>query len=121
MKPQTGARPVYALFQDPDAVQRAVDGLRVAGVSCKRDCGHVIRALRRVYNSSATAIRRHGYTGLPALAAPSGSRSGFGTARHNPERLADCDLWNAGISVVDEYFIIMFELTMLGAILAPRW
>ena len=33
MKPRRGARTVYALFRDPDAVQRAVDGLRADGVS----------------------------------------------------------------------------------------
>ena len=61
MKARRSAGAVYALFLDPDAVQRAVDGLCAAGVSASE----IVVMSSEPYEEygSAIATRQRGCTG----------------------------------------------------------
>jgi hypothetical protein len=111
----TGARAVYALFTDPDTVQRAVDGLRAAGVG-EREI--VVMSSEPFENhefshrDSATWL--HWIAGLGGAAGLSAATL-FLVATQNAWPIV-----TSGMPIVAWWpnLIIMFELTMLGAILA---
>ena len=114
LKPQTGARPVYALFQDPDAVQRAVDGLRVAGVPENE----IVVMSSEPYEEYEFS-HRDSATWLHWIAGAGGA-VGLGAA--TALLVTTQNAWpivTSAMPIVPWWtnLIIMFELTMLGAIL----
>ena len=110
-----GTRTVYALFTEPDAVQRAVDGLRAAG-----------HGEREIVVMSSEPFEEHEFshrdsaTWLHRIAGLGGA-IGLGTA--TLFLMATQSAWpivTSGMPIVAWWpnLIIMFEMTMLGAILA---
>ena len=81
---------VYGLYSDPDTAQRAVDGLRAAGVAEQRHRGDVVRAVRGVRVQPSRQARR-GCTGLPAPAASIGLLAGYWLTSDTPAGVADRD------------------------------
>ena len=114
MKPHASA-PVYALFQDPDAVQRAVNGLRVAGVPDNE----IVVMSSEPYEEYEFS-HRDSATWLHWIAGAGGA---LGLAAATALLVATQTAWpiaTSGMPIVSWWtnLIIMFELTMLGAILA---
>lgn len=115
MTPAHSARTVYGLFRDPADVQRAVDGLAAAGVP-ERDV--VIMSSEPIEEYPFS--QRDSATWLHWIAG-AGGLIGLGTATailvNIPQRWP---LVTSGMPIVAWWpnLIIMFELTMLGAILA---
>ncbi len=106
---------VYGLYPDPDAAQRAVDGLRAAGV-LERD----VTVLSGEPIETHAFGRRDAATWLPWMA-PIGGILGFclgGWLTTMTQRA--WPIQTGGMPIVAWWpnLIIMFELTMLGAILA---
>lgn len=111
----TSGRPVYALFSDPRTVQRAVDGLRAAGVG-----------EREIVVMSSEPFEEHEFshrdsaTWLHWIAGLGGAT---GLAAATAFLVAAQNAWpivTSGMPIVAWWpnLIIMFEMTMLGAILA---
>jgi hypothetical protein len=111
----SAARTVYALFTDPDTVQRAVDGLRAAGVG-----------EREIVVMSSEPFEEHEFshrdsaTWLHWIAGLGGA---VGLAAATLFLIATQNAWpivTSGMPIVAWWpnLIIMFEMTMLGAILA---
>lgn len=106
---------LYALYDDPNVVQRAVDGLRAAGVA---DADIVVMSSEPFeeyefsHRDSANWLRW--IAGLGGLA-------GLGTAAwFTRYTQLSWPLPTSGMPIVAPWpnLIVMFELTMLGAILA---
>lgn len=115
MTPARNARTVYALFTDPDAVQRAVDGLRRAGVA-----EHEIAVMSSEPFEEYEFSHRDSATWLPWIAAAGGV---VGLAAATALLVVTQTAWpivTSGMPIVGWWpnLIIMFEMTMLGAILA---
>ena len=115
MKPRRGARTVYALFRDPDAVQRAVEGLRANGVS---ENEIVVMSSEpyedHEFSHRDSATWLHWIAGVGGVVGLSAA-----TALLVTTQLA-WPMVTSGMPTVAWWpnLIIMFELTMLGAILA---
>jgi hypothetical protein len=115
MKPRRGARTVYALFRDPDTVQRAVEGLRANGVSENE----IVVMSSEPYEEHEFS-HRDSATWLHWIAGVGGV-VGLGAA--TALLVTTQQAWpmvTSGMPTVAWWpnLIIMFELTMLGAILA---
>ncbi len=115
MKPARNARTVYALFSDPDAVQRAVDGLRDAGVAEDE-----IAVMSSEPFEEHEFSHRHSATWMPWIAAAGGV---VGLAAATALLVLTQNAWpivTSAMPIVSWWpnLIIMFEMTMLGAILA---
>lgn len=109
------ARPVYALFSDPDAVQRAVNSLRAAGVPERAIVVMSAEPLEEYEFSQRDAA-----TWLPWIAGGGGA---LGLAAATALLVITQNAWpivTSGMPIVPWWpnLIIMFEMTMLGAILA---
>ena len=106
---------LYALYSDPDTVQRAVDGLRSAGVA-DRDIvvmsSEPFEEYEFSHRDSATWL--HWIAGLGGVA---GMLTGYFFTSYT--QLA-WPLRTSGMPIVSPWpnLIVIFELTMLGAILA---
>lgn len=114
MKPARG-NTVYALFADPDAVQRAVNGLRANGVP---EDGIVVMSSEPFEEYEFS--HRHSATWLPWIAAVGGA---VGLALSTTLLVVMQNAWpivTSDMPIVAWWpnLIIMFEMTMLGAILA---
>jgi hypothetical protein len=112
---RSGMRTVYALFAEPDAVQRAVDGLRAAGVP-EREIVVMSSEPIEEYEFS----QRDSATWLHWIAGAGGA---LGLAAATALLVTTQTAWpivtsNMPIVAWWPNTIIMFELTMLGAILA---
>lgn len=110
-----GARTVYALFADPDAVQRAVNGLRAAGVA-QNDIAVMSSEPFEEHEFS----HRDAATWMPWIAVAGGAT---GLAAATALAVFTQTAWpivTSGMPIVSWWpnLIIMFEMTMLGAILA---
>lgn len=108
------ANSVYALFSDPEAVQRAVDGLRSSGVA-ERDIVVMSSQPYEAYEFS----HRHSSTWMPCIATAGGA---IGLAAATALLVVTQNAWpivTSGMPIVAWWpnLIIMFEMTMLGAIL----
>ncbi len=115
MSPSRDARAVYALFADPDAAQRAVDGLRNAGVA-EQDIAVMSSEPFEDYEFS----HRHSATWMPWIAVAGGA---IGLAAATTLLIVAQNAWpivTSAMPIVGWWpnLIIMFEMTMLGAILA---
>ncbi len=115
MKARRSAGAVYALFLDPDAVQRAVDGLCAAGVSASE----IVVMSSEPYEEYEFS-HRDSATWLHWIAA-AGGVVGLGAA--TALLVTTQNAWpivTSAMPIVAWWtnLIIMFELTMLGAILA---
>ena len=106
---------LYALYTDPDAVQRAVDGLRSAGAA-ERDIvvmsSEPFEEYEFSHRDSATWL--HWIAGLGGVL---GLTAGYWLTRTTQM------LWplkTSGMPIVSPWpnLIVIFEMTMLGAILA---
>ena len=106
---------VYALYTDPDTVQRAVDGLRSAGAA-ERDIvvmsSEPFEEYEFSHRDSATWL--HWIAGLGGVL---GLTAGYWLTRTTQM------LWplkTSGMPIVSPWpnLIVIFEMTMLGAILA---
>jgi hypothetical protein len=115
MTPPADPRTVYALFPDPDSAQRAVDGLRTAGVA-ERDIvimsSEPIEEYEFSHRDSATWL--HWIAGVGGL---------IGLATATTLLILMQRAWpivTSAMPIVAWWpnLIIMFEMTMLGAILA---
>lgn len=114
MKP-VSARTVYALFSDPDAVQRAVHGLREAGVA-EREIAVMSSEPFEEYEFS----HRDATTWMPWIAVAGGA---VGLAAATALLVITQNAWpivTSAMPIVGWWpnLIIMFEMTMLGTILA---
>jgi hypothetical protein len=110
-----GSRPVYALFPDPDAVQRAVNALRAAGVAEQE----IIVMSSEPYEDYEFS-HRDSATWLHWIAGCGGA---VGLAAATGLLVLTQNAWpivTSGMPIVAWWpnLIIMFEMTMLGAILA---
>jgi len=115
MKPRAGANTVYALYTDPESVQRAVDGLREAGVA-EDDIAVMSSEPFEEYEFS----HRDSATWLHWIAGAGGA---LGLAAAVALLVYAQTAWpivTSGMPIVAWWpnLIIIFELTMLGAILA---
>jgi hypothetical protein len=115
MTPARSARTVYALFSNPDAVQRAVDGLREAGVP-ENEIAVMSSEPFEEYEFS----HRDSATWMPWIAAAGGAA---GLAAATALLVVTQNAWpivTSAMPIVGWWpnLIIMFEMTMLGAILA---
>jgi hypothetical protein len=106
---------IYALYDNPDTVQRAVDRLRAAGVA-DRDIvvmsSEPFEEYEFSHRDSATWL--HWIAGVGGVI---GLLTGYGLTRYT--ELA-WPLRTSGMPIVSPWpnLIVIFELTMLGAILA---
>jgi hypothetical protein len=106
---------IYALYDNPDTVQRAVDRLRAAGVA-DRDIvvmsSEPFEEYEFSHRDSATWL--HWIAGAGGVI---GLLTGYGLTRYT--ELA-WPLRTSGMPIVSPWpnLIVIFELTMLGAILA---
>ena len=106
---------LYALYTDPDAVQRAVDGLRSAGVAEREIVvmsSEPFEEYEFSHRDSATWL--HWIAGLGGVL---GLTAGYWLTRTTQM------LWplkTSGMPIVSPWpnLIVIFEMTMLGAILA---
>jgi hypothetical protein len=115
MKLQRDARTVYALFREPSAVQRAVDGLRDVGISEKE-----IVVMSSEPFEEYEFSHRDSATWLHWIAGAGGAVGlGVGTTLLVLMQNA-WPIVTSAMPIVTWWtnLIIMFELTMLGAILA---
>jgi hypothetical protein len=111
----TAGRTVYALFSDPHTVQRAVDGLRAAGVG-----------EREIVVMSSEPFEEHEFSHRDSatwLHWIAGFGGAVGLAAATAFLVATQNAWpivTSGMPIVAWWpnLIIMFEMTMLGAILA---
>ena len=108
-------RAVYALFDDPDAAQRAVDGLRNAGVAD----GEIAVISSEPYEEHEFG-RREAATWMPWIAVAGGA---IGLSAATSLLVFAQNAWpivTSAMPIVGWWpnLIIMFEMTMLGAILA---
>jgi ActD protein len=115
VKPRTGVNTVYALYTDPDSVQRAVEGLRGAGV----DADDIAVMSSEPYEEYEFS-HRDSATWLHWIAGAGGA---FGLAAATALLVYAQTAWpivTSGMPIVAWWpnLIIMFEMTMLGAILA---
>jgi hypothetical protein len=113
--PAAGARTVYALFADPDAAQRAVDGLRQTG-----HAEHEITVMSCEPFEEYEFSHRDSSTWLPWMAAAGGAA---GLTLATILLVVTQNAWpivTSGMPIVSWWpnLIIIFEMTMLGAILA---
>lgn len=115
MKTRRGARTVYALFSDPDVVQRAVDGLRAVGI-----------AENEIAVMSSEPFEEHEFSHRDAatwIHWIAGAGGVVGLAAATALLVVTQNAWpivTSGMPIVAWWpnLIIMFEMTMLGAILA---
>jgi len=115
MSAAPNARTVYALFSDPEAVQRAVDGLR--------EVGHTERAITVMSSEPFEEYEfshRDSATWLHWIAGAGGA---VALAAATALLVVTQNAWpivTSGMPIVSWWpnLIIMFEMTMLGAILA---
>ena len=108
---------VYALYSDGDAAQRAVNGLRAAGVADDDDHGHLRRAVRGASSSATSRQRDLAVVHRRAPAALVGLRSRPWLTRMT-ELAWPLQTGNMPIVAWWPNLIVIFEMTMLGAILA---
>ena len=106
---------VYALYPDPDSAQLAVDGLRAAGVS-EADIT-VISSEPYEHHQFSHRDRPIGTFRIAALGGAMGLGAGYWLTS-TTERA--WPLATGGMSIVTPWpnLVIMFELTMLGAIVS---
>ena len=106
---------IYALYSSPESAQRAVDGLRAAGIPARS-----ITILSSEPLEEYEFARRDRATWMPWIAgmgAAGGLACGYYLASVTQ------NLWpidTGGMPIVSNWtnLIVMFELTMLGAVLA---
>jgi hypothetical protein len=115
MKPRPGVKTVYALYSDPDSVQRAVEQLRAVGVP-ENEIAVMSSEPYEEYEFS----HRDSATWLHWIAAAGGAA---GLAAATALLVYAQTAWpivTSGMPIVAWWpnLIIMFEMTMLGAILA---
>jgi hypothetical protein len=115
MKPRVGVNAVYALFTNPDSVQRAVEGLRGAGIA-ESDIAVMSSEPYEDYEFS----HRDSATWMHWIAGAGGAA---GLAAATALLVYAQTAWpivTSGMPIVAWWpnLIIMFEMTMLGAILA---
>jgi hypothetical protein len=115
VKARTGVRTVYALFESPDAVQRAVESLRGAGVPENE----IVVMSSEPYEEYEFS-HRDSATWLHWIAGVGGA---IGLAAATGLLVTTQMAWpivTSGMPIVAWWpnLIIMFEMTMLGAILA---
>ena len=106
---------VYALYDTPEAAQKAVDGLRAAGV---RDSEITIMSSEPLDNYEMGQRDRH--TNMPWIALAGGLTGlGAGVALTSLTQ-TDWPLVTGGMPIITPLtnLIPIFELTMLGAVLA---
>ena len=107
--------PVYALYPDADAAQHAVDGLRAAGVP-ERDITVMSSEPIEEYEFS----QRDAATWLHWIAAAGGAAGLAGAIALLISASQSWPIITSGMPIVAWWpnLIVMFEMTMLGAILA---
>ena len=115
MKLRTGVKAVYALYTDPDTVQRAVEGLRGAGVAEDE-----IVVMSSEPFEEYEFSHRESATWLHWIAGAGGA---LGLAAATGLLVVTQNAWpivTSAMPIVAWWpnLIIMFEMTMLGAILA---
>jgi hypothetical protein len=115
MTPAGNGRAVYALFTDPDAVQRAVDGLRQAGIAESS-----IAVMSSEPFEEHEFSHRDSATWMPWIAVVGGA---IGLSAATALLVITQNAWpivTSAMPIVGWWpnLIIMFEMTMLGAILA---
>lgn len=115
MKPREDVRPVYALFTDPETVQRAVDGLRSAGVPQNE-----IIVMSSEPFEEYEFSHRDSATWMHWIAGAGGA---IGLAAAAALLVMTQTAWpivTSAMPIVAWWpnLIIMFEMTMLGTILA---
>lgn len=115
MKPRKGVRTVYALYEDPDTVQRAVEGLRAAGIPEDQ----IVVMSSEPYEEYEFS-HRDSATWLHWIAGVGGA---IGLTAATALLVTTQNAWpivTSGMPIVAWWpnLIIMFEMTMLGAILA---
>lgn len=115
MKPRPGARTVYALYTDPDSVQRAVEGLRGAGVA-EDDIAVMSSEPFEEYEFS----HRDSATWLHWIAGVGGAVGLTAATAFLVYAQTAWPIVTSAMPIVAWWpnLIIMFEMTMLGAILA---
>jgi hypothetical protein len=106
---------IYALFSEPDDVQKAVDGLRKAGVA-----DNAITVISSEPIEEYEFSHRHHASWLFPIAAAGGA---VGLALATGLTIGTERAWpitTGGMPIVSWWpnIIVMFEMTMLGAILA---
>ncbi len=107
---------IYGLYADPDTAQLAVEQRARRRHRRSRDHRHLRRSLSRS-TSSAIATRRPGSTGSPAVAASLGLAAAYLLTSLTQQAWP---INTGGMPIVSPYpnAIVIFEMTMLGAILA---
>jgi hypothetical protein len=115
MKPRADRNTVYALYSDPDSVQRAVEGLRGAGVAADD-----IAVMSSEPYEEHEFSHRDSATWLHWIAAAGGA---LGLAAATALLVYAQTAWpivTSAMPIVAWWpnLIIMFEMTMLGAITA---
>ena len=115
MKPLGDVRTVYALYSDPDSVQRAVDGLRRAGVA-EDEIAVMSSEPYEEYEFS----HRDSATWLHWIAGAGGALGLTAAVALLVYAQTAWPIVTSGMPIVSWWpnLIIMFEMTMLGAILA---
>ena len=115
MKPQSDGRTVYALYDDPASVQRAVDGLRRAGVA-EDEIAVMSSEPYEEYEFS----HRDSATWLHWIAGGGGALGLSAAVALLVYAQTAWPIVTSAMPIVAWWpnLIIMFEMTMLGAILA---
>ena len=109
---------IYALYSDPGSAQKAFDALRSAGPALGVDAGKIVVVTSEPFNSYEFA-REHAKTHMFPLAALGGLLGGsFGYWLASFTQTS-YPLTTGGMPIVTSWTngIIIYELTMLGAIL----
>ena len=115
MKPRPGAKTVYALYSDPGSVQRAVEELRGAGIG-EDEIAVMSSEPFEEYEFS----HRDSATWLHWIAGAGGALGLTAAAALLVYAQTAWPIVTSGMPIVSWWpnLIIMFEMTMLGAILA---
>ncbi len=106
---------IYGLYSDPETAQRAVDGLRAAGVADAR-----IEVMSSEPFEEYEFSRRHEATWMPWLAMVGGALGLSGGYWLTRSTQMAWPIVTSGMPIVANWpnLIVIFELTMLGALLA---
>lgn len=106
---------IYGLYPNPDAAQRAVNGLRASGIA---DKDIAVMSSEPLPNHEFGAKDKE--THLPLIATAGGVLGCIGGFAMTSFTQLDAPLITGGMPVVSIWtnLVIIFELTMLGAILA---